>query len=198
MKNIISRMKSLYILLLSMFFLACSPEKKDTAEVQESDHVNTQEKEASPAASSAQVEDEPDRTEDLYNEIKDIFSGSWMDDYDVIDGEREVSWGTVPFSNSYYFIIDFQNGNRIIINGEAEGGSKGFDSYIGEVLKIEKLEGLYRFTYKDKLDTINPNREIEISLRYDSINDTMAIVGYSSIEYENPSEMIRISEPLHK
>ena len=195
MKSIISRMKSLYILLMSLFILACSPGKKDAAVVQKSDHVNTQEKEASPA----QVEEEPDRTEELYNEIKDLFSGSWMDTYVSIDGEREVSWGIVPYSNQSYFIIDFQNNKRIIIRGATEGGKKGFDTYIGEVIKIIKVEiGLYRFSYKDTLDTFNPKKIKEIILRYNPENDTMAIIGYGDNLYENPSEMIRISEPLHK
>jgi hypothetical protein len=138
-----------------------------------------------------------DRTDEIYSEIKDVFSGSWMDSGDVIDGEREMSWGTVPFANQFYLIIDFQNGNHIIINGSSEGGKEGFDDYIGDVLKIEKEQAnTYRLTFKDKLDTFNPNRKHEIVLRYNPENDTMTIIGYSDDVYENPSEMIRVSEPI--
>ena len=157
-------MRTYLILIFLILFAACSQKNPDKTEMPV---VDIQKSESPQIASSTQVEEQKDQTEDLYDEIKDIFSGSWMDDYDVIDGEREVSWGTIPFSNSYYFIIDFQKDNRLIINGATEGGKKGFDRYIGQVLKIEEEDsGIYRFTYKNTITVINPDDEYEIVLRY--------------------------------
>ena len=161
--------------------------------------VFTQKSESSHVILPVKKDEEIDQTEEIFTEIKDLFSGSWMKAYLKKDGEREVSWGIAPYSNQSYFIIDFQNDNRIIIKGSSEGGKEGFDSYVGDVIKIEKNgPDLYRFTYKNILSEFSPNKKHEIVLRYNPENDTMAIMGYFDELYENPTEMIRISEPLHK
>lgn len=193
-------MKMLKIIAMLLIILGCSAEKtKDKKDIppvlQDLQTINTVQN-VSPVQKQEQ-QGQIDRNDEIYSEIKDIFSGSWMDSGDVIDGEREMSWGTVPYANQFYLIIDFQNGNRFIINGSSEGGKEGFDDYIGEVLKIEKEQtNTYRLTFKDKLDTFNPNRKHEIVLRYNPENDTMTIIGYSNMAYDNPTEMIRVSDPI--
>ena len=138
-----------------------------------------------------------DLTEELYLEVKDILSGSWKDDFGEIDGSRDVSWGSVPFSNQSYFIIDFQDGNKTIIKGGSEGGKEGFDRFVAEVLSIKKEDSsLYRFTYRDTIDAMNPRRKHDIVLLYNSENDTLSIVEYYGKIIENPRILTRISEPI--
>jgi hypothetical protein len=192
-------MKVLRIITLLIILVACRPEDAKTTKLETPAAVDTQKGGPSHATSSIEVIEQQDQTEEIYAKIKDVFSGSWKYPHaSNIDGDREVSWGTVPFSNQSYFIIDFQNSYRILIRGATEGGKKGFDRYIGDVYKMEEKEGLYHFFYKNTISTRNPNKKHEIVLRYNSENDTMAIIGYGDNVYENPSEMIRISEPLHK
>lgn len=198
MRSFSINMKYLTVLLFFILLSCNSKESETKKEIvsQEIQHsvVSSTENTSPPVVHENSIED---LTEEIYLRIKDSFSGSWMKDHDVVDGEREMSWGTVPFSNRFYFIIDFQNDNRILIKGASEGGKKGFDRYIGKVLRIEEEEiNVYRFTYKNTISTRNPNRKYEVILRYNPENDTLAIVGNSNTVYDNPSEMIRSSDPI--
>ena len=180
-----------FYVLISIF--SCNSEKTET--VKKNNSQNEIEQRA--ISVSEQVNVSQDTTDEIYDEIKDVFSGSWKDDYVEIDGDREVSWGIVPYANQSYFIIDFQNENKTIIKGASEGGKEGFDRFIAEVLSIKKDgDGLYRFTYCDKIDFLNPKRKHDIVLKHNLMNDTLAIVEYYGQVIENPSEMIRISEPI--
>ncbi|MDA3823500.1 MAG: hypothetical protein PF450_12940 [Bacteroidales bacterium] len=187
----------LKIVAMLLIVLGCSTEKtKDKKEVP-SELQNPQKSNTFQNASPIEEQEQVDRTDEIYLEIKDLFSGSWMDDSDVVDGEREVSWGIVPFSNQYYFIIDFQNGKKEIIDGSAEGGGLGFDRFIAEVIKIESIESeVYRFTYRNTISTRNSRKNYFITLKYNPDKDTLAILEYYGVSIDNPREMIRISDPI--
>ena len=106
LKGTISNMKELRFLALLILLVACSSKNPDKTEVPVTD---IQKSESSQIASSTQVEEQIDQTEELYDEIKDHFSGSWKYSHaSPIDGEREVSWGSSLFPISHILLLIFR------------------------------------------------------------------------------------------
>ena len=136
-----------------------------------------------------------DTTEKILVDYGRLLSGSWTNYPDRVDGERELSWGTVPFASHSYTLIDFIAEQPIFITGPREDGSVGRDSIVAEVKKIE-MESQEKFRIYYDNNTSGTVRHRTLAFSYDNENDTISLIDFGGPPFISKTIRYRVSERL--
>jgi len=143
-----------------------------------------------------EIKEFDDHTKVIISEYGQLLSGSWTSYTDKVDGVRELSWGTVPFANHGYTLIDFIAEQPVYIEGMTEGGPIGYDYFVAKVLKIEIVSPhMFRIYYIDDSSSFGTEYG-DFVFTYNSENDTISIVEFGGDIVDSPEIEYRVSEKL--
>lgn len=147
----------------------------------------------------SKILEDSEETIQILSEYGRLLSGSWTEYPDRVDGERDLSWGVVPYANFSYTLIDFVADQPVYIMGYSENGPVGFDNLVAKVRKIEmESSNTFRIHYVDDSSSFGIHRG-EFIFHYDIEKDAILltelggrVIEPSSIDYFE----YRVSERL--